>query len=680
LQHLTADKLSLFLSQTKLLKGLQASILEKLTPAFEHRTVAAGQPILPATATAELGFLVSGRATLRVPDPGGGGDVVLDELFPGDSFGEVQLLAGAGGMSVIADAECKTLHLRKEHFEQVINVVPGVAQTIARQLSAKYLKMTSTKGASGRGGTTIISNTVTVPPRSKNEIRFVETSAFQLNPKLLELVPVRFVQQHRVLPLDLRGRTITVGMVNPASLSARQDVTRVLANLDPEFVAITQEDFTAAAVRLKLDLSNEPQLTAGQRANAKLTYAAEHRKEEQQKGNLAIGEEVITLLDRILVEAVERNASDIHIESDPTGVRVRYRAQGALQDVKQTIPLSYAAPLVARVKVLADMDITERRMPQDGRISASLGKRELNFRISTMATGRGEKVVIRVLDPSDVTRPIEHIFTDAAMAEEVFKAVSAPHGAIIVAGPTGSGKSCTLYSLLHARRALRPDNNIVTIEDPIEYSFPGITQVPVNPKIGLNYAALLPALMRQDPDVIMVGELRDGATATMAVEAALTGHLLLTSIHANNAIAVIQRLGHLGVDPIIQSQAIACIIVQRLARRLCLNCTRDHEISPYLHQGLIERGVIAPNAGNIMPRGVGCDQCEKTGYKGRVPLIEILVVQDNVRAALARGVSPQDFLKMAAESAHFIPMERFAGMLIERKMLAATDALMSTAL
>jgi type IV pilus assembly protein PilB len=391
----------------------------------------------------------------------------------------------------------------------------------------------------------------------------------------------------------------------------------------------------------------------------------------------------------------------VHIEPEASGLRVRYRVQGMLIDRKELIPASFASGVTARLKILSELDITERRIPQDGRIAASVGKRNLNFRISTLATCRGEKVVLRILDPTDVMRPLEHIFVEPRVLDLVKRAIAVPHGAILVAGPTGSGKSSTLYSLLNQRKLSRPDNNIVTVEDPVEFMFPGLTQTPINPKVGLDYATALRALLRQDPDVIMVGELRDAPSTAIAIEAALTGHLVLSSMHGNTGIAVLQRLGHFGIPPVLLSQALNIIVVQRLAPRLCPSCVSEDQVpadvlaelrrlqlasgaapdrsqlpvSATMIRNLDRLALLESGAGGLrLPRPVGCDECERTGRKGRVPVVEVLALHDDMRAVLASGAPPGELLKQAEAAGQFVSFAQYARLLMARKLLAPSDA------
>jgi type IV pilus assembly protein PilB len=699
LSKLAPPAVASFLAQTSVLKGVPAEVLGKLAPHVEQQTVPAGKPILgPGAVVTTLGFLAAGRASMQVVDALTGQRSTIEEVHPGDVFGEIALMLGtASPVVVTADEECDVVAIQRAHFEKIAAAVPDAMQALAKRVCARFVKLHLL--GSKKTGKSVFPDpptgsmpsvasppapaSVAVPPTSisKGIVPFVETASYSIGPKVLELIPTRTILEYRLLPLELRGRTLVVGMVSPHSIQAKEELRRVLHSADPEIVAISADDYANAVLRLKLDFREQRAASAGAMSGGRLVrpqFHAELRKEAEKQLQVMIGDEAVVLLERVLAEALDRGASDVHIEPDVTGVRIRFRIQGMLQDRKEMVPASLAAPLVARIKVLADLDITERRVPQDGRIVASFGPREVNFRVSTMLAARGEKVVLRILDPSDVMRPLEHIFHDPRALELVQRAIGAHHGAIIIAGATGSGKSSTLYSLLNARRLARPDNNLVTVEDPIEFLVPGFTQSPINPKAGVDYPVALRALMRQDPDVIMVGELRDATTVQMLLEAALTGHLAISTIHASNAISCFQRLAHFGVDELHIGQALNLVIVQKLARKLCSACTKDEDVAPQLVEAMIARKLLLKGATPKLPRAVGCDACNHTGYRGRVPVHEIAFFDDETRLAFEGGTAHSEILAKAESAGTFLNFAHSARLLMAKHLLTPADALSVT--
>jgi type IV pilus assembly protein PilB len=690
-RHIPQESISTFLGQTSIFRGCRLDDLLSLARVSEQQSFRPGASILPpGKPVTSLGLLASGRAALVQIDAATGAQSRVDQLVPGDPLGEIGLLlGGANPLAVLAEEECEVLLFGKPVVEGVLRKNPEASLALARRLASRFVQVallgargggqlpresapppaaTAPSGAPFAGGEK-------EPATGEGRIAWVEVASYNLTPEILGMVPSALVRKHRLLPLQLRGTRLTVGMVNPRSVEAVQDLRRVLHNVDPEVVAISVDDFNQAFVRLKLDSG----LTRGQRiATSKalqVSYSVDQDK-EAEKSQLVIGNEVVGLFDRILLEALELGASDVHLEPESAGVKIRFRVQGTLVDRQEFVPASYATPLVARIKVLSELDITERRLPQDGRILAQVGRQEINLRVSTMAVARGEKAVLRIIDPGDVMRPLHQIFLHPDSERAARASLAEPFGAIIVAGPTGSGKSSTLYSMLNERRLSRPDNNIVTVEDPVEYMLTGVTQVPVIPRVGFGFAQALRGLMRQDPDVIMVGELRDAETTGIMVEAALTGHLVLTSIHGNDAAAVVQRLQHLGTDPVLLSQALSVVVVQRLAKRLCPNCVQDSEVAPALLENLVSRRIVAKAGASKLPRPVGCEACNKTGYLGRLAVQEVLQMGDAVRLALAEGATPQDLIECARTAKRFVSFAQSAAFLMARRLLAPGDALL----
>ncbi|HEY2514962.1 MAG TPA: ATPase, T2SS/T4P/T4SS family [Polyangiaceae bacterium] len=689
-----------FLAQTAVFKGVPTEVLTKLAPHVDQQVVAAGRPLIgPGAIVTTLGFLHTGKASMQVVDAFSGNKTTLEEIFPGDFFGEVGMVLGAASpIVVMAEDECETLAIQKAHFDKIAAAIPDTLQALAKRMGTRFVKVSllgGKKAGAGKSGppdpiASVAPNAAAPGPAGpsfsppgaalpKGAIPFVEVANYAVGPKVLELIPSRVILEHRILPLELRGRTLLVGMVSPFSLQAKEDLRRALHSVDPEIVAISADDFGNAILRLKVDVRDQRPAGAGAVSRAiRPQYSAEVKKEADKQLQVMIGDEIVQLLDRILTEAVDRGVSDVHIEPESTGVRIRYRLQGMLVERKEMVPASYAAPLAARIKVLAELDITDRRLPQDGRIVAMFGSREMNFRISTMPAARGEKVVIRVLDPGDVMRPLEHIFADPRALELVQRANGAAHGAIVVAGTTGSGKSSTLYSLLNSRKLTRPDNNIVTVEDPIEFLVPGLSQSGLSPKAGLEYPLALRALMRQDPDVIMVGELRDSATAGMVLEAALTGHLVLSTMHGSRVQAVFQRLEHFGCDMLRIGQAMNVILVQKLVRKLCIACVREEDVAPQLVEALVGRKLLARGGPAKLPRAIGCEACNMSGYRGRVASQEVLFFDDEVRLALETGASISDILARAEKNGHFISFAANARLLMHKRAMTPADAIALT--
>ncbi|HWU88031.1 MAG TPA: ATPase, T2SS/T4P/T4SS family, partial [Kofleriaceae bacterium] len=304
------------------------------------------------------------------------------------------------------------------------------------------------------------------------------------------------------------------------------------------------------------------------------------------------------------------------------------------------------------------------------------GRREVDIRISTIPTSRGEKVALRVFEAASMLRPLESIFHDAAILEAVHAAIHRPYGAIVVAGPTGSGKTSTLYAALGERIRARPDTNVLTVEDPIEYRLAGVTQVQVNHAVDLGFAKVLRAMLRQDPDVIMVGEVRDDDTARLALEAAMTGHLMLTSLHANNAVGVVQRLEHLGCSRPLIGQSLALALVQRLARRLCPRCTTSEVPPPIVVENLAAHGLADRRAPTPLPRAVGCAECNQTGYSGRVAVLEMLALTDGLRAQIMAGVPVSELERAAAESGALVTFRTSALHLMARQLISPAEALL----
>ncbi len=676
-----------FLKGTTLFKGSDPAVVAKVVPHVECLEFARGATILKAGVASDgVVILRTGRASAVTVNAATGATSTVETLSPGDHTGELSsLLRAAQPHALVADAPCSVLKVRADLVEALASKVPTFSLALARRLAMRTIQLGVTALRATPAANTNAAREPSTPPALKGAapgaktVPFVEVSEFEVTPKLLAMIPSKIVLLHRLLPLKLSGQTLTVGMVCPRNTVALSELQHVLQRVEVEVVAISVDDFNQSLVRFRIE-APQREASRGDGVSAdSLTFDAIDAQPDDARQVRVIGDEVVRALNRIIATALSREASDIHIEPDSAGVRVRYRVNGLLVDWSETVPASYAKGLVARVKILAGLDITERRFPQDGRIGMAAGTRELDLRVSTMPTGRGEKVVMRVLDGGGMMRPLDQVFVDPNVLSVARKAIQRPHGGILIAGGTGSGKSSTLYAMIHERRKVRPDSSVIMVEDPIEYRLPGVTQVQVSPAIGLGFAQVLRATLRQDPDVIAVGETRDKETAHTALEAAMTGHLLFTSMHANNAASVLQRLENLECSRTLLAQSIAVILVQRLVRRLCSHCARVEAPPPAIVESLVARRLMERGSSAALPRAVGCDACNGTGYAGRVLVLESMQLTDATRDALMAGEALGEIERAALAAGTFQPFAAYASLLMARRMISASEALLAVA-
>ncbi|MDZ4169045.1 MAG: ATPase, T2SS/T4P/T4SS family [Coriobacteriia bacterium] len=446
-------------------------------------------------------------------------------------------------------------------------------------------------------------------------------------------LPLRVCRRHAMIPIALEGETLTVAMADPLDIEAVDDaqlmtgyhVLAVVAAATQIRLAI--EKYVAGA-----DVLQELELV--ERGNDSVDVVA--------SGDDDSGVAVVRVVNQIIREAVLERASDIHFEPDEQGIRVRYRVDGVLREAAG-LPKSSQAELLSRVKVMADLDITERRRPQDGRLSVRVAERSLDVRVATLPTPRGEAITLRILDGEVAFHPIEDIGMNSEDLKLVRSMLSKPYGALFVAGPTGSGKSTTLYALLSSISTSA--RKIITVEDPIEYTMDGITQIAVNQKVNLTFAAGLRTILRADPDIVMVGEVRDPETAEIAVRAALTGHLVLTSIHTNDAPSALTRLTDMGVPPYITASGLLGAVSQRLVRQLCPHCKREaHKENELL------RAIGFPEAeleSLVLYEAVGCERCGMTGYRGRLGVFEVMEFTPDMHAMFLRHAASAELREAA---------------------------------
>jgi len=466
-------------------------------------------------------------------------------------------------------------------------------------------------------------------------IEAVELTNFPVDPAAMAKLPMTLAKRHSMLPISFTETSITVAVLDPGDVLALDDIASA-TGLKVRPLVVTADDFNKLMGRFNRD-------------NADLTEAAAQNTAEERPASVSAMVEldndapVVRYVDSLLERAINARASDIHLEPTETELRVRLRIDGVLHAI-DAIPLGVQSALISRLKILSGLDITERRIPQNGRITKQIGPRKVDLRAATLPTVWGEKVVLRILDTGGIDLELRKL----GFTEENYQRFSAgfrkPHGMLLVTGPTGSGKSTTLYATL--TEIARPEVNVITVEDPVEYRIAGINQVQVNPKAGLTFAAVLPAMLRTDPDVILVGEIRDATTAQLAIEAALTGHLVLSTLHTNDAPSALPRLIEMGIEPFLVGSALDCVLAQRLARKLCEWCK-----TTYVPTDFELTGAKWPRESLGEPahlwKAVGCRNCSQTGYRGRLAINEVMMVTEEIERLAVSHASASEIARVA---------------------------------
>lgn len=597
----------------------------------------------------EMFFIKDGRVDVKKREISIGMDLTVATMESGDCFGEMSLLTDRPRSATVQATESlvELMVLQKHDFMTLLHRHPFMSIRLNKVLAERIEEVTTQKG-----------------------VTFVPLSKLNLDSTLLNLIPYPLITRHHVLPIAYFNNTLTLGMVTPHDILALDEVRKFVKGVAIEPVAISDGDLQRF---LKNDFSRlsatDPKSDEGQKNNtadeikgdrgydagrildtidaiqSDILKEIEIRDEREENSftdlqKEAQGAPIIRLTNSIIALALKRGASDIHLEPLEKGLRVRCRVDGVLQE-EQTLPKRAQLPLVSRIKIISKLDITERRLPQDGRITVKLDTKSVDFRVSTMPAKFGEKVAIRILDKGGISFNLDNFITDGAVLATVREMIKRPYGIIYVTGPTGSGKTTTLYSALSELN--RPEVNISTIEDPIEYDLEGINQVQVNPDIGLDFARVLRAFLRQDPDIILLGETRDQETAKIAVEAALTGHLVFTTLHANDAFSTCIRLIEMGVEPFLIATSIIGVIAQRLVRRICGRCRE-----PYTPDGDTIRYLDLP-PGSQLYRGRGCEVCGYSGYQGRVGIFEVMKVTEGISHLIARQSDTQAIRREAVK-------------------------------
>ncbi|GAB6165861.1 hypothetical protein JCM19992_18610 [Thermostilla marina] len=471
---------------------------------------------------------------------------------------------------------------------------------------------------------------------------FAKLEARLYDSKIIDVLPREYIENNLVLPLFKVRDVLTVAVAEPSNMFLAEEI-RSLTGLEVQVVVATAKDIR----RMISSLPNSKVFVIDDiiedSDSADVTLIEDALEDIGDIEEVAGQSPVIRLVNYVIYNAVKEGASDIHIEPGERCLRVRYRVDGRLHKALD-VPSHLANAVTSRIKIMASMDISERRLPQDGRVNVLLDGRKIDLRVNTFPGSRGEKTVIRVLDTRAVSLNLEELGFAEDILARLRRAIQAPNGIILATGPTGSGKSTTLYACLNAISSM--ENNVCTVEDPIEYNLPLVNQFQVQEKIGLTFSTALRTLLRQDPDVIMVGEVRDEETARTAIQAALTGHLVFSTLHTNDAPSAVTRLINMGVEPYLIAAALNAVLAQRLVRRICPKCRAEYEPPRSLRRALEKMGCPI----ETFYKGVGCRQCRNTGYRGRLGIHELLIITDEIRDSIVTNPSVHQLRRLAEQN------------------------------
>src|SRR5438876_920325 len=642
-----------FLKNVKLFAELSTDSLLKLGSCLTTAEFPPAEVIVREGAPGVSMYLIkSGLVEVRKKDPGTGIDFLVAQLSEGAAVGEMSLLTGKPRSATVTTVQPTVVFtLTRADFRNLLTQQPEISIGLARILAERLEDATRAVG-----------------------IEYVNLFKGKFDSRVVGLLPQSVCLLHKVVPISYVNNSVTLAMVNPANLVAFDDVRRYIKGAIIEPQVCTEEDFKKFMDTVYPDLMG---LTGEKRdADQKKQDDREKRKEDRKRnqpefqmqsledlqneilGGLEVQQDeeekhdttdlatasedapIVRLANNILALAIKKGASDIHIEPQEEGVVLRLRIDGILH-IENKLSKKIQLPLASRFKILSRLDISERRLPQDGRISIKIDSRSIDFRVSTVPAKYGEKIVMRILDKSSNLLPLDKIIVHMPTVEKLRWMINQPYGIIYVTGPTGSGKTTTLYSSLNEINS--PEINISTAEDPIEYDLPGLCQVQTHKDIGLDFARILRAFLRQDPDIILVGETRDEETAKISVEAALTGHLVFTTLHTNDAPDSFTRLEEMGIEPFLMANSTIGILAQRLARRVCQKCRVPTEVD---ETTLSYFGYVKDNAPPFY-KGEGCHQCNHTGKKGRIGIYELLTMNDDVKRAVAHGAKTDEIRDLA---------------------------------
>jgi len=511
---------------------------------------------------------------------------------------------------------------------------------ITKEQLSKALDEQKEAGSHGRLGSILIKNGLISEPdltsflSKQYGVPSINLNDFEVDPAVIKTIPVEIAQKYQIIPVNRAGSTLIIAMSDPSNIFAIDDI-KFMTGYNVEVVVASETAIKASIDKFYDQSASLADVMSGMEMEDIEVVGEEEDVDISSLERATEDAPVVKLVNLILTDAIKKKASDIHVEPYERVFRVRYRIDGVLYEVMKP-PLKLKNALTSRIKIMAELDIAERRLPQDGRIKIKLGGgKDMDYRVSCLPTLFGEKIVLRLLDKSSLQLDMTKLGYEAESLTHFKREIHKPFGMVLVTGPTGSGKTVSLYSALSELN--KSTENISTAEDPVEFNFAGINQVQMHEDIGLNFSTALRAFLRQDPDIIMIGEIRDFETAEIAVKAALTGHMVLSTLHTNDAPATISRLLNMGVEPFLVASAVNLITAQRLARRTCQECKVVDEIPV---QALIDAGVLPEDAPEYLCyRGVGCPKCNGTGYKGRVGFYQVMPMLEQIRELVLNGAN-----------------------------------------
>jgi type IV pilus assembly protein PilB len=657
----TDTQLVQFLKNVKLFAELSPDSLARLGSCLKTAEFPPHEVIVREGAPGVSMYIIkSGLVEVRKKDTSSGIDFLVAQLTEGAAVGEMSLLTGKPRSATVTTVHPTVVFtLTRADFRNLLTQYPEISLGLARILADRLEEATKQVG-----------------------IEFIALQKANFDRRIVGLLPQSVILLHKIVPVALVNSSVTLAMVNPSNLVAFDDVRRYIKGAIIEPRVCTEEDFRRFMEYTYPQLMGLDQQKQDELDRRNLEARADRRREDRRRSassfepstqsleelqneilqglevqadeeetptnvvDLTTASEdapVVRLANNILAMAIKKGASDIHIEPQERGVVLRLRVDGVLH-VESVLSKKIQLPLASRLKILSRLDISERRLPQDGRISIRLDDRSIDFRVSTVPAKFGEKIVMRILDKSASLLPLDKLIVHGPTVEKYRAMVAQPYGIIYVTGPTGSGKTTTLYSSLSEINS--SDINISTAEDPIEYDLTGLCQVQTHSDIGLDFARILRAFLRQDPDVILVGETRDQETAKISVEAALTGHLVFTTLHTNDAPSSFTRLQEMGIEPFLMANSTIGIIAQRLARRICQHCKKKVEVDD------TTLGYFGYTRQSAPPffKGDGCASCSGSGYRGRVGIYELLVMSDELKRAVAAGSNTDVIRELAIKN------------------------------